>query len=505
LTLPGSAVKANQNPVPQVKLNYPSERKVLYDRVSKQACLPLQKRTIPPPHNDEEVPHGKLSFPPDASYVNITESQIVAPEKPANAQKTRSTDVANASERARDESTDSSMAARIMKNEKLFAILSSHSDIDHPICSECTSLLLQSYTARLASATRERDAYAGFLKQLQQSAAASTDDDEDAKVAKELATLKKEDEDMYQELLTLEAERAGLEAELADLEDESRRLHQEEHAFWASRNAFDDEMHELNTNLASLQLKYLHDEQQLEKLQRTNVYNDTFCIGHDGYFGTINGLRLGRLSGHNVEWAEINAAWGQTLLLLATVAERLGYEFQGYRLKPMGSTSRIEKLEYPQRPPSGSQSTNASGSQRSKTLPTSSQPKVTPLDLFSSGETGLGRLLVYQKFDNGLGAFLDCLAQLGDHVDKTSTASNDVRPNLNRTTPSRATTPKAVFPYKIQGDKIGNDKAGYVSIKLGVGFQQQQDENFTWACKFALTCCKFLLARISSMDTAPTW
>jgi len=27
----------------------------------------------------------------------------------------------------------------------------------------------------------------------------------------------------------------------------------------------------------------------LERLERTNVYNDAFCIGHDGVFGTING------------------------------------------------------------------------------------------------------------------------------------------------------------------------------------------------------------------------
>lgn len=27
------------------------------------------------------------------------------------------------------------------------------------------------------------------------------------------------------------------------------------------------------------------------------MYNDAFCIGHDGVFGTINGLRLGRVTG----------------------------------------------------------------------------------------------------------------------------------------------------------------------------------------------------------------
>lgn len=31
-----------------------------------------------------------------------------------------------------------------------------------------------------------------------------------------------------------------------------------------------------------------------------------------------------------VEWAEINAAWGQTLLLLYTIARKLGYTFEKY-------------------------------------------------------------------------------------------------------------------------------------------------------------------------------
>ena len=72
----------------------------------------------------------------------------------------------------------------------------------------------------------------------------------------------------------------------------------------------------------SINQQYDHDTQLLEKLQRTNVYNDTFCISHDGKFGTINGLRLGRLSNVPVDWPEINAAWGHALLLLQTVADQ---------------------------------------------------------------------------------------------------------------------------------------------------------------------------------------
>ena len=52
---------------------------------------------------------------------------------------------------------------------------------------------------------------------------------------------------------------------------------------------------EQESQLASLRAAYAADYTVLEQLERTNVYNDAFCIGHDGVFGTINGLRLGRV------------------------------------------------------------------------------------------------------------------------------------------------------------------------------------------------------------------
>ena len=59
----------------------------------------------------------------------------------------------------------------------------------------------------------------------------------------------------------------------------------------------------------------------LKRLQQTNVYHDVFRIWHEGPFGTIGGFRLGRTSEAPVEWDEINAAWGQTVLLLKTMAQ----------------------------------------------------------------------------------------------------------------------------------------------------------------------------------------
>lgn len=40
------------------------------------------------------------------------------------------------------------------------------------------------------------------------------------------------------------------------------------------------------------------------------------------------------LANIQVEWSEINAAWGQTLLLIATVAEKLNFQFEVYLSHP---------------------------------------------------------------------------------------------------------------------------------------------------------------------------
>ena len=62
-------------------------------------------------------------------------------------------------------------------------------------------------------------------------------------------------------------------------------------------------------------------EAQLKLLQATNVYNDVFNIWFEGPFGTISGFRLGRMPNNPVDWDEINAAWGQCVLLLHTMAQ----------------------------------------------------------------------------------------------------------------------------------------------------------------------------------------
>jgi hypothetical protein len=95
-------------------------------------------------------------------------------------------------------------------------------------------------------------------------------------------------------------ELSNLHSEIARLEAESNTLNAEEAAFWRSRNAFSLSLEEFQNERDEVNIKHDHDAKLLERLQRTNVYNDAFCITHDGFFGVINGLRLGRLPNKQV-------------------------------------------------------------------------------------------------------------------------------------------------------------------------------------------------------------
>jgi len=345
---------------------------------------------------------------------------------------------------------------------KLFEILSARSDIDHPVCVECTEMAMAGLQKRLDAANRERDAFVGFIKQIQ----AEAPTDEELKVQEEaLKRAKKQEAEALAELLELEKEKAALDDEMLALEEESQQLDREEEQFWRERNTFSTKLADFQNERDSVNSKFDHDSRLLEKLQRSNVYNDTFCISHDGTFATINGLRLGRLSSKPVDWPEINAAWGHALLLLVTVADKLSFRFEGYEPQPMGSTSKIIRYDHP-----SPTSSRLGGSHRNAPPPA---PKRHVLELFSSGDMPLGLTFMHRKFDNAMVAFLELVRQLGAFVERQTT---DAGKPLN-------------LPYKIEGDKISD-----VSIKLGIA----QDDGWTKACKLTLTCCKFLLAHASN-------
>ena len=377
---------------------------------------------------------------------------------------------------------------------RLFDILSARSDIDHPICVECSDTIVAGLKRRLEDATAERDAYMAFLKEHR-----TTASDQTSQVARQEAELRKQQDalsraradetDAQAELVRLEVEKAAVDAELLALETEARQLDREEEDFWRVRNSFAAQLDTLQSERDSVMSRYEHDARLYERLTRTNVHNDTFSISHDGTYATVNGLRLGRLSAVPVDWPEINAAWGHALLLLVTVAEKLGYKFVGYEAQPMGSTSRIFKVEYPEISQSSSSlsqaiTTSATSSPASSSLHHSLHaapaPKKTVLELYCAGDM-LGLLTIHRSFNNAMVAFLEMVRQLGEFV----------RTQMELRGQSLG------LPYSIEGDKINDN-----SIRIG-GMGSGNDEGWTKACKLTLTCCKFLLAHASNVGSSP--
>jgi beclin 1 len=373
------------------------------------------------------------------------------------------------------------MADGLETTNRMFEILSARSDIDHPICGECTELLVDGLQKRLGVATRERDAYVDYLRR------ANTDvpSTEEIKIADaSLKAAQRAEATALATLEKLEADKAELDAQLAALDAEARDLDKTESEFWKNRNAFSSSLAEFQNERDALTTKHAHDTQILTQLQRRSVYNDTFNITHDNHFATINGLRLGRLPSPYVDWPEINAAWGQTCLLLATLAERLGYKFQGYELLPMGSNSTILKLEV-----KGGNSTSEARNNAN------ASPQVTRqrLELYSSGDFPLNFGFLHRKFDTAMVAFLECLRQLGEFVEKSGAGGANSPSLMDRGRIGGGVGVGTVkMPYEIKRDRIHDQ-----SIKLALN----KEEAWTKACKYTLTCCKYLLAHANNVES----
>ena len=478
---------------------YTEQQKSLYDQVRSTAGSPTLKRVITPgrhgvPYEDGKQGARQSPGHPAMSYVLLTESQVGPSKIP--------TPPASPSPRARHRRSNSSLhdsddtsnllSDKVETTARLFSVLSSPSDIDHPICTECTALLMSGLEKRLAFATKERDAYVSFLR------TASVDNPTPAErkeATSQLASLQDQERAAFRELEDLESEHDGLLAELATLTTESDALEAEEIAFFRAHNAFAADVAAAAEERDSLTLRLAHDAHVLERLQRTNVYHDAFHITHDGHFGTINGLRLGRLPGKNVEWAEINAAWGQTCFLLVVVAEKVGFEFTGWRLKPMGSVSAVERIESKASSSNPTSSGRLQGSKSTTTTGGSPPEEVKVLEtlpLHYSSDLPIALAFWNRHFDTAMIAFLDCVKQLGAHVERTTAEEAQTKAQAQAGgaasgTGARGRSGGLRLPYSIRGDVI-ND----VSIKLG------GDANWTRACKSVLTCLKLLLAYAST-------
>ncbi|XP_015090644.1 beclin-1 isoform X4 [Camelus dromedarius] len=294
---------------------------------------------------------------------------------------------------ASDGGTMENLSRRLKVTGDLFDIMSGQTDVDHPLCEECTDTLLDQLDTQLNVTENECQNYKRCLEMLEQ-----MNEDDSEQLQMELNELALEEERLIQELEDVEKNRKIVAENLEKVQAEAERLDQEE-------------------------------------------------AQHSGQFGTINNFRLGRLPSVPVEWNEINAAWGQTVLLLHALANKMGLKFQRYRLVPYGNHSYLESL-----------------TDKSKELP-----------LYCSG--GL-RFFWDNKFDHAMVAFLDCVQQFKEEVEKGET--------------------RFCLPYRMDVEKGKIEDTGGSGGSYSIKTQFNSEEQWTKALKFMLTNLKWGLAWVSS-------
>ncbi|KRG01372.1 uncharacterized protein Dmoj_GI22959, isoform B [Drosophila mojavensis] len=322
---------------------------------------------------------------------------------------------------------------------ELFDCLSSNSEIDHPLCEECADSMLEIMDRELRIAEEEWHVYKTYLNELEQQQEVPNVDALD----KELQQLKESEQELLKELANLKAEEKILNEAIEQEELVKEKLHEQEESYWREYTKHRRELMLTEDDKRSLECQIAYSKQQLDKLRDTNIFNITFHIWHAGHFGTINNFRLGRLPSVSVDWSEINAAWGQTVLLLSALARKIGLTFERYRVVPFGNHSYVEVL----------------GDNRE-------------LPLYGSGGF---KFFWDTKFDAAMVAFLDCLTQFQQEVEKRDT--------------------DFLLPYKMEKGKIIDSSTGNsYSIKI----QFNSEEQWTKALKFMLTNLKWGLAWVSS-------
>jgi beclin 1 len=342
----------------------------------------------------------------------------------------------------------------------LFQKCTSDTEIDFPLCIECAPLLIEELN-ELAEETRvETLQYTHFLDNfanhddsaatlLSTSSLPTSTTPTAATAATTTATAAIHLSDLHSEERLLKArldrvlhERTLLDKDLEVVSNQERHIDGLSDQFWSAFGQWKVSHQQVQDDLSSVQTRLSYTAQQLDRLESSIILNDAFNLWVDGHFGTVNGLRLGRIPSVPVDWAEISAAVGLAAHLLHEMARVIGFNFTKYRIVPAGSSTKIERLS-------------------DKQL----------FDLHGERDLGLMRLFWYRRFDSGIVAFLSCVDEFSKYI--------------------QAYDPEFKLPYEISDDKIDGK-----SIRI----QFNSEESWTKALKFMITNIKWLLAWMVKSD-----
>ncbi|CCH61466.1 hypothetical protein TBLA_0E04110 [Henningerozyma blattae CBS 6284] len=257
------------------------------------------------------------------------------------------------------------LSTQINSLVNVFNILSTNSNIDYPVCQDCCDLLVSRLKTQYNESVKERDTYFQFINRLEKQKKISHENTDGNNISDTPilpSTNKKSDHpkpsstnELSQTPNDLEIERKQLLEELMRLEDEEEQLDkliEKLHTQIDNKKTFEQnvcknynenelQQLEFKKEIESLNNQYENSLNNMDRLRKLNIYNETFKISHNGPFGTINNLRLGGYDNNQISWNEINTALGQIILLFSTIINKLNLNLKNYKLIPMGSFSKI--------------------------------------------------------------------------------------------------------------------------------------------------------------------
>ena len=242
-----------------------------------------------------------------------------------------------------------------LKEFAKFSLL--HCGVQQPLCAKSTHQAIECLKAEYRQLEHANQRYSNYLKivdaaeQLQllyKPESSVTPEQELAQLKQQIAQRKRDIQATKTLRQQVQTSSAAVERKMAKLQGVFERTVQQLRVRETSRYRLSQIQQSLCTKIRVAEVKAYH-------LKRTNIFNDCFFIWHEGPFATINGNRLGRLPTsagpqHQVDYPEINAAWGCAALLLhltgayhasKEVKGQPRFEFKEYDIRPMGSNSTL--------------------------------------------------------------------------------------------------------------------------------------------------------------------
>ena len=206
--------------------------------------MPTMQGTSPSKHAQKHVSPYNPSFSPQldesleklapSEYDMIVRSLRASSDAPAPTPTTALPFPTLPSPRERQDPTP--ISHHLRSTIRLFNLLSSKTDIDHPLCAECTQILLSSLQRNLDELKKERNGYLAFEKEVRRGQEKGGDgvagrrkgEEEEEEEGRKIERLIVEERIAVEALREAERERVKLDEELCILEEEEKALREEE-------------------------------------------------------------------------------------------------------------------------------------------------------------------------------------------------------------------------------------------------------------------------------------